>query len=523
MQTTSVEQTAQNDALMDAMKKYPKLPDAQIDKYIKPFRLMSSRTKMTGSGRVVNMRCSCGWSGTKQYDKTKPFDFGENGKCPKCGTNPYKQTVNGREIDFGAQYPETLFPRKTVVYLEKASLPNDAILVRYFNVACNFKDENKDPDMLAEEVMRVFITEDDFFLFKYSANSRNVDAGPGQFFTSQQFDDSSECKWCFQSETQIRALKHLPGAKTGILDCWDVFATKHPESLYAVVGNVNTITTLQAFPGSQFFMMNGHFSIFNELSNRRWKSQTEKPQSPYEMVGCDKKMFDELAKHFPGRKLTMELISEAQSFCQKDSYNAKFFAKAKKSEYSGHVCDFVNMTGMKVEETMRLIEEVSKTFGISRENAARMLYKYVSEYEKIGIEPSFANIEHIDRDTCYAKTISNLFSKDSWYYEMRDCFFEKEVTDSITPVGCNLVDIRCRTEFPRILYNNREKEFVQRFFSEIVDIYTVFPDLYEKGAIQTVNLVMKDNVLKSIVVLAYGEVSETKDGKEVIHKAEYTS
>ena len=181
------------------------------------------------------------------------------------------------------------------------------------------------------------------------------------------------------------------------------------------------------------------------------------------------------------------------------------------------------MTGMKVEETMRLIEEVSKTFGISRENAARMLYKYVSEYEKIGIEPSFANIEHIDRDTCYAKTISNLFSKDSWYYEMRDCFFEKEVTDSITPVGCNLVDIRCRTEFPRILYNNREKEFVQRFFSEIVDIYTVFPDLYEEGAIQTVNLVMKDNVLKSIVVLAYGEISETKDGKEVIHKAEYTS
>ena len=99
----------------------------------------------------------------------------------------------------------------------------------------------------------------------------------------------------------------------------------------------------------------------------------------------------------------------------------------------------------------------------------------------------------------------------------------KQVEKRISPVGCNLVDIRCRTEFPRILYNNREKDFVQRFFSEIVDIYTVFPDLYEEGTIQTVNLVMKDNVLKSIVVLAYGEVSETKDGKEVIHKAEYTS
>ena len=394
----------QKTMMLSAMKEYFDLSPEQIKKYVTPFSEIFMENNCTGSN--LDVYCSCGWSGTLPHGKDSSFYT--NFRCPKCRQTSKIQKINGFEFDFGTPSTLMITHSKDVVYLEKANLPNDAILIRYFTVYYlpTTNIGKKTINQQIYEYQRIFVTENETFIFNKNALAPT---GNGKEWCLVREPLPNRNAWCFQPESQ------------------------------------------------------------------------------------------------------------------KDSYNAKFFAKAKKSEYSGHVCDFVNMTGMKVEETMRLIEEVSKTFGISRENAARMLYKYVSEYEKIGIEPSFANIEHIDRDTCYAKTISNLFSKDSWYYEMRDCFFEKEVTDSITPVGCNLVDIRCRTEFPRILYNNREKEFVQRFFSEIVDIYTVFPDLYEEGAIQTVNLVMKDNVLKSIVVLAYGEISETKDGKEVIHKAEYTS
>ena len=162
-----------------------------------------------------------------------------------------------------------------------------------------------------------------------------------------------------------------------------------------------------------------------------------------------------------------------------------------------------------------MTEKISKTNFVRRFEAVEILENYVDACTAASIEPDFSRVKNILNETAFAKTVAFIL-------EMYDCDPDRpeDMKDlyEYTSKSFSIIPLEKHAEFAETLKANRNKQFVKRFFSEILDKDIFFRDLGEKK----IYLVMKGNYLKKIVVFAIDETKKRKVKVEYVDNEEQT-
>lgn len=494
--------------MISAMKEYFNLSPEQIKKYVTPFSEIFMENNCTGSN--LDVYCSCGWSGTLPHGKDSSFYT--NFRCPKCKQTSKIQKINGLEFDFGTPSTLMMTHAKNVVCLEKANLPNDAILIRYFTVYYlpTTNIGKKTINQQIYEYQRIFVTENQTFIFN---KNKLTPAGHKEWCLVQN-PLPNRSTWCFQTESQIKKLKALPSADCGFLDCWTIPTTMRPIKSFMNPGNIEVLYEMKKIKSAKWLLDNGYIEFFKNVINKATRS-TDNFDSRNEISQADKAFLTELSNFFSKESISKEHFCDAKTFCCGDASLISYYAQAYRGKYSLGVYRFAHENCKSIKSVMEMTEKVSRMCFVRRFEAVEILENYVDACMAASIEPDLSNFKDILHETTFAKTVAYIFA-------MYDCDPDrpedmKDLYEYVSE-GFSILPLEKHAKFAEALKTNRNKQFVKRFFSEILDEDIFFRDLKEKK----IYLVMKGSYLKKIVVFAIDETKKKKVKVEYVNNEEQT-